>query len=88
VPSSQWSERQKTVQLIIITLAAVVPDFDSGIGWCENKTRTIPYVTEPHRYGTGIASIFALAKQYDTTTGKINNLTSKCVSLLVCRAFV
>ncbi|KAH9974780.1 MFS general substrate transporter [Lactifluus volemus] len=56
-----WSERRKTVQLIIITLASVVPDFDSGIG---------------------IASIFALAKQYDTTPGKINNLTSKCVSLL------
>ncbi len=28
---------------------------------------------------TGIASIFALAKQYNTTTGVINNLTSKCV---------
>lgn len=50
-----WSEWRKTVQLAIITLAAVVPDFDSGIG---------------------IASIFALAEQYDTTTGVINNLTS------------
>lgn len=50
-----WSEWRKTVQLVIITLAAVVPDFDSGIG---------------------IASIFALAKQYDTTPGVINNLTS------------
>ncbi|KAH9039516.1 MFS general substrate transporter [Lactarius pseudohatsudake] len=50
-----WSEWRKTVQLAIITLAAVVPDFDSGIG---------------------IASIFALAQQYDTTTGVINNLTS------------
>ncbi|KAI0252929.1 major facilitator superfamily domain-containing protein, partial [Lactifluus subvellereus] len=50
-----WSEGRKTVQLIIVTLAAVVPDFDSGIG---------------------IASIFALANQYHTTTGKINNLTS------------
>ncbi len=28
----QWSEWQKAIQLIIITLAAVVPDFDSGIG--------------------------------------------------------
>ncbi|KAI0000632.1 MFS general substrate transporter [Russula compacta] len=27
-----WSERRKTVQLMIITLAAVVPDFDSAIG--------------------------------------------------------
>lgn len=29
-----WSARRKTVQLIIITLAAIVPDFDSGIGGC------------------------------------------------------
>jgi hypothetical protein len=50
-----WSYHRKTVQLIIITLASVVPDFDAGIG---------------------IAGIFALAKQYDTTTGNINNLTS------------
>ncbi|EPS95319.1 hypothetical protein FOMPIDRAFT_1032972 [Fomitopsis schrenkii] len=50
-----WSDARKNFQLFIITLAAVVPDFDSGIG---------------------IASIFALAKQYDTTTGVINNLTS------------
>ncbi|KAG6860202.1 hypothetical protein C0995_014436 [Termitomyces sp. Mi166 len=28
-----WSDWRKTVQLIIITLAAIVPDFDSGIGW-------------------------------------------------------
>ncbi|PCH45123.1 MFS general substrate transporter [Wolfiporia cocos MD-104 SS10] len=50
-----WSDWQKNFQLIIITLAAVVPDFDSGIG---------------------IASIFALAKQYNTTSGVINDLTS------------
>jgi MFS family permease len=50
-----WSDRRKTLLLIIITLAAIVPDFDSGIG---------------------IAAIFALANQYDTTTGVINNLTS------------
>jgi hypothetical protein len=30
----QWSEWRKTVQLTIITLAAIVPDFDSGIGQC------------------------------------------------------
>ena len=29
---SQWPERRKTIQLIIITLASVVPDFDSAIG--------------------------------------------------------
>ena len=28
----QWSEWRKTVQLMIITLAAGVPDFDSAIG--------------------------------------------------------
>ncbi|KAL6299412.1 MFS general substrate transporter [Sparassis latifolia] len=50
-----WSDLRKNIQLLIITLAAIVPDFDSGIG---------------------IASIFALAKQYDTTPGVINNLTS------------
>ncbi|KAF8880031.1 major facilitator superfamily domain-containing protein [Infundibulicybe gibba] len=50
-----WSNRQKSLQLLIITLAAIVPDFDSGIG---------------------IAAIFALANQYDTTTGVINNMTS------------
>ena len=32
---------------------------------------------------TGIADIFALANQYDTTTGHINNLTSKYVLLCV-----
>ncbi|KAG6828221.1 hypothetical protein H0H92_008754 [Tricholoma furcatifolium] len=51
-----WTSWRKTFQLIIITLAAIVPDFDSGIG---------------------IASIFALAKQYNTTPGVINDLTSK-----------
>ncbi|KAI0264618.1 MFS general substrate transporter [Gloeopeniophorella convolvens] len=50
-----WPEWQKSVQLAIVTLAAIVPDFDSGIG---------------------IAAIFALAEQYGTTPGRINNLTS------------
>ncbi|KAF5392824.1 hypothetical protein D9757_000896 [Collybiopsis confluens] len=50
-----WSSRRKHLHLLIITLAAIVPDFDSGIG---------------------IASIFQLANQYNTTTGVINNLTS------------
>ncbi|KAH9918646.1 MFS general substrate transporter [Fomitopsis serialis] len=53
-----WSDRRKNFQLFIITLAAIVPDFDSGIG---------------------IASIFQLAQTYNTTTGVINNLTSKYV---------
>jgi len=53
-----WSDRRKNFQLFIITLAAIVPDFDSGIG---------------------IASIFQLAQTYNTTTGVINDLTSKYV---------
>lgn len=27
-----WSDREKAIHLIVITLAAIVPDFDSGIG--------------------------------------------------------
>ncbi|KAI1794168.1 MFS general substrate transporter [Ganoderma leucocontextum] len=50
-----WSDFRKNFQLFIITLAAITPDFDSGIG---------------------IADIFALANQFNTTTGHINNLTS------------
>ncbi|KAI0698164.1 MFS general substrate transporter [Cytidiella melzeri] len=50
-----WSEFRKGVQLAIITLAAIVPDFDSGLG---------------------TASIFALATQFNTSTGEINNLTN------------
>ncbi|KAJ7429192.1 MFS general substrate transporter [Mycena latifolia] len=57
-----WSDRRKTLQLIIITLASIVPDFDSGIG---------------------IASIFALAEQYKTDPGVINNLTSNWSIFLI-----
>ncbi|KAH9950836.1 MFS general substrate transporter [Amylocystis lapponica] len=57
-----WSDARKNFQLFIITLAAIVPDFDSGIG---------------------IASIFALAKQYDTEPGHINNLTSNWSIFLI-----
>jgi hypothetical protein len=27
-----WSDRRKSIQLLVVTLASVVPDFDSGIG--------------------------------------------------------
>ena len=30
--TTQWSDRSKSFQLFIIVLAAIVPDFDSGIG--------------------------------------------------------
>lgn len=32
----QWTDRRKWLHLIIITLAAIVPDFDSGIGESAN----------------------------------------------------
>ncbi|KDR72644.1 hypothetical protein GALMADRAFT_252806 [Galerina marginata CBS 339.88] len=57
-----WSAGRKNVQLFIIILAAIVPDFDSGIG---------------------IASVFALSKQYHTTTGHINDLTSNWSIFLI-----
>ncbi|KXN80806.1 hypothetical protein AN958_07242 [Leucoagaricus sp. SymC.cos] len=50
-----WTPFRKNLQLLIVTLAAIVPDFDSGIG---------------------IASLFPLAAQYNTTTSVINNMTS------------
>ncbi|ESK90816.1 mfs transporter [Moniliophthora roreri MCA 2997] len=50
-----WSDRRKALHLFIITLAAIVPDFDSGIG---------------------IAAIFRLAAQFNTTPNNINNVTS------------
>ena len=30
--TTQWSDRRKGFQLFIIVLAAIVPDFDNGIG--------------------------------------------------------
>ncbi|KAF9448590.1 MFS general substrate transporter [Macrolepiota fuliginosa MF-IS2] len=58
----KWSNAQKHLQLFIITLAALVPDFDSGIG---------------------IATVFALAEEFHTTTGHINNLTSNWSIFLI-----
>ncbi|EKM53344.1 uncharacterized protein PHACADRAFT_197775 [Phanerochaete carnosa HHB-10118-sp] len=49
-----WSDVRKGFQLFIITLAAIVPDFDNGIG---------------------TAALFAIARQFKTTTGEINDLT-------------
>ncbi|KAA1473144.1 MFS general substrate transporter [Dentipellis sp. KUC8613] len=57
-----WSSGRKTLQLIIVTLTAIVPDFNSGIG---------------------IPDIFALAKQYHTTTDEINDLTSNWSIFLI-----
>ena len=44
----------------------------------ETGTASATYHQAPS-LNSGIASIFALAKQYHTTTGEINNLTSKSV---------
>lgn len=55
-------------------MAAIVPDFDSGIGalWLVLAMRGIDDLRI-----LGIAAIFALAREYHTTPGVINNLTSK-----------
>ncbi|KAJ7766307.1 MFS general substrate transporter [Mycena maculata] len=50
-----WSDRRKLLMLIIITLAAIVPDFDSGIG---------------------IAAVFKLATQFNTTPAVINDIST------------
>jgi MFS family permease len=50
-----WSQGSKNLHLFIITLAAIVPDFDGGIG---------------------IAALFALARQFHTTTDVINNVST------------
>ena len=36
-----WSMRRKNLQLFIITLAAIVPDFDSGIG---ERRKSVPHI--------------------------------------------
>lgn len=50
-----WTEGKKRLTLLIASLAAIVPDFSSGVG---------------------VAALFNLAKEFDTTTLEINNLTS------------
>ncbi|KAJ7223386.1 MFS general substrate transporter [Mycena pura] len=57
-----WSPTRKALQLFVITLASIAPDFESGIG---------------------ITAIFALAEQYNTTPGEINNLTSNWSIFLI-----
>jgi hypothetical protein len=66
---------RKSIQLLIITLAAIVPDFDSGIGLLFSVFSS----SACQSLHPGIASIFALAKQYHTTPGVINDSTSKSV---------
>jgi hypothetical protein len=72
------------MHLIIITMSAVVPDFDSGIGVHFALAQYHSCVIVKY---LGIASIFGLAQTYDTTSGVINDLTSKCVILRSLFAF-
>jgi len=62
-------------------MAAFVPDFDSAIGgWsplASCHTAVVLIYGLLRVCGIGIAAIFGLAETYDTTTGVINNLTSK-----------
>jgi len=76
-----WSPRRKNIQLLIMTLASIVPDFVSGIGRLTQQTCTklLCWLEPISSAIAGIAGIFALARQYDTTPGVINNLTSKLV---------
>ncbi|PLW14193.1 hypothetical protein PCANC_00168 [Puccinia coronata f. sp. avenae] len=50
-----WSDSRKLKNLIISTMAAFIPDFNSGIG---------------------VACLFPLAREYQTTPGEINNVSS------------
>jgi hypothetical protein len=76
-----WSTRRKNLQLFVITLAAAIPDFDSGIG---ERRESDPFSPILDLLLPGIAAIFALGTQYDTTPGVINNLTSKHVTNVLC----
>ena len=70
-----WTDSRKSLHLFIITLAAIVPDFDSGIGqWIQVARLPVPFLNVRE---LGIAALFPLAKQYNTTPGVINNLSSK-----------
>jgi MFS family permease len=42
-----WTDRQKTIQLIIIILAAIVPDFDAGIGIASTFSLAKQFETNP-----------------------------------------
>ncbi|KAJ7069116.1 MFS general substrate transporter [Mycena amicta] len=57
-----WSERRKTTQLVIITLASILPDFVGSIG---------------------VAAIFALADEFDTTTNHVNELSANWAIFLL-----
>ncbi|KAJ7723411.1 major facilitator superfamily domain-containing protein [Mycena metata] len=57
-----WSDRRKSLLLIIITLAAIVPDFDSGIGIAAIFKLAAQYNTNPNEINnlTSNWSIFLL----------------------------
>ncbi|RDX40795.1 MFS general substrate transporter [Lentinus brumalis] len=57
-----WTNRRKSLQLVIVTLAAITPDFNASIG---------------------IASAFAMAKQFNTTANRINQVGSSWAIFLI-----
>ena len=68
-----WSTRRKSLHLIIITLASVVPEFEPAVGeLCESPC----LMHLPNFLTIGTAGLFGLAKQYDTST-VTNNLTTR-----------
>lgn len=69
-----WSEREKTLHLIILILVSIVPDFDSGLG---KVIHNVPFPRLTVDDYIGIASLFPLAKEFDTNVNVINNVTSK-----------
>ena len=63
--------------MFIITLAAVVPDFFNATGM--RKPRRRGRCCKLKQTSLGIPAIFAVAKQFKTTTGEVNNLSHKYV---------
>ncbi|KAJ7895277.1 MFS general substrate transporter [Mycena olivaceomarginata] len=53
-----WSSRRKALQLFIITLASIVPDFDSGIG--EASRSKLPSSFSPMESVTGWGGVFVV----------------------------
>ncbi|GHJ89596.1 hypothetical protein NliqN6_5998 [Naganishia liquefaciens] len=62
-----WSDWKKTYHLIIITMAAFVPDFVSSCG---------------------IATLFPLAHQFDTTVDRVNSVTSNWSIFMLAAVFL
>ena len=68
-----WSERKKAVHMLVIILAAIVPDFANGIG--------SSLIRLPHSIliylDLGITTVFAMAEDFGTTPQNLNQTTAK-----------